>query len=115
MTEAFAQYGDVTDGYSVCLLLLIIKDVDVELNGNSTYLSKVWLEDSDGVSATPMNSALAYGEYAAAPGGAFTVSTGQAIRIAIPYQLPDGETSYTVMVDGTEVPVELVEGSRSIG
>ena len=114
MTVDFQGYGDVMDGYSACLLLLMIEDVDVEIPGSFTTLANMRLEDSDGVTVNPLNSGFDYGEYASAPGGAFEISEGQKVRIAIPYQLPDGKTEYTVVIDGTRVPVSLVEGHRSL-
>lgn len=113
MTEDFRSYDQVSDGYSVCLLMLTIENVSAEMEpGDQTYLSKMWLEDSEGVTMNPMSIATDYGEYAASADGYFSALEGQTVRIAIPYQIPEGETEFTVMIDGTSVPVSLVEGTR---
>lgn len=114
MTDDFKSFGDVTDGYSVCLLLLKIEDVSVEMGANEqTTLTKMWLEDADGVTIAPMATGYAgYGEYQCAVNGYFSVMKGQTVAIAIPYDIPDGYTEFTVSIDGTKVPVSLVEGNR---
>lgn len=114
-TDRYKEYGNITDGYSVCYLLVKIEDVSVETDPNEgTILSKLWLEDADGVTLSPMGSANGYGEYASAPGGLFMISVGQTKAVAIPYAIQDGTEGFTVVIDGTEVPVEMTEGTRPL-
>ena len=111
-----ASMGGVPDGYLECYLLLTVENADVDTTDNPYIrLGRMWLEDADGVTVEPANSGFNYGEYGAAPGGRFDILPGQTVRIAIPYQLPDGGTDYTLVVDGTRVPLTLVEGARPIG
>lgn len=111
-----ASMGGVSDGYMECYLLLTVENADVDTADNPYIrLGRMWLEDADGVTVEPANSGFNYGEYGAAPGGGFDILPDQTVRIAIPYQLPEGGTDYTLVVDGTRVPLTLVEGARPIG
>ena len=111
-----ASMGGVSSGYLECYLLLIVENVDVDTTDNPYIgLGRMWLEDADGVTVEPANSGFNYGEYGAAPGGGFDILPDQTVRIAIPYQLPEGGTDYTLVVDGVRVPLTLVEGTRPIG
>lgn len=112
-TDNYREYGNITDGYSVCYLLVKIEDVSVDMGPDEgTYLTKLWLEDSEGVTLSPMSSGNGYGEYESAPGGFFYITIGQTKALAIPYAIPDGSQSFTVVIDGTDVPVELIDGNR---
>ena len=111
-----ASMGGVPDGYLECYLLLTVENAGVDTSSNPYIeLGRMWLEDADGVTVEPANSGFNYGEYGAAPGACFDILPDQTVRIAIPYQLPDGGTDYTLVVDGTSVPLTLVEGTRLIG
>lgn len=111
-----ASMGGVSDGYLECYLLLTVENADVDTTANPYIrLGRMWLEDADGVTVEPANSGFNYGEYGAAPGGGFDILPDQTVRIAIPYQLPEGGTDYTLIVDGVRVPLTLVEGTRPIG
>ena len=111
-----ASMGGVSDGYLECYLLLTVDNVGVDTAANPYIgLGRMWLEDADGVTVEPANSGFNYGEYGAAPGGGFNILPDQTVRIAIPYQLPEGGADYTLVVDGVRVPLALVEGTRPIG
>ena len=111
-----ASMGGISDGYLECYLLLTVENADVDTTDNPYIrLGRMWLEDADGVTVEPANSGFNYGEYGAAPGGGFNILPDQTVRIAIPYQLPEDGTGYTLVVDGTRVPLTLVEGTRPIG
>lgn len=111
-----ASMGGVSSGYLECYLLLTVENADVDTTENPYIgLGRMWLEDADGVTVEPANSGFNYGEYGAAPGGGFDILPDQTVRIAIPYQLPEGGTDYTLVVDGVRVPLTLVEGTRPIG
>ena len=112
-TDDYLEYGNITEGYSVCYLLVKIEDVSVDMDPNEgTYLTKLWLEDASGVTLSPMNSGNGYGEYESAPGGFFYITVGQTKALAIPYAIPDGAEGFTVVIDGTDVPVDLIDGNR---
>ena len=111
-----ASIGGVSSGYLECYLLLTVENAGVDTSSNSYIeLGRMWLEDADGVTVEPANSGFNYGEYGAAPGACFDILPDQTVRIAIPYQLPEGGTDYTLVVDGVRVPLTLVEGMRPIG
>ena len=111
-----ASMGGVASGYLECYLLLTIENAGVDTSSNPYIeLGRMWLEDADGVTVEPANSGFNYGEYGAAPGACFDILPDQTVRIAIPYQLPEGGTDYTLIVDGVRVPLTLVEGTRPIG
>ena len=111
-----ASTGGVSSGYLECYLLLTVENSGVDTSSNSYIeLGRMWLEDADGVTVEPANSGFNYGEYGAAPGACFDILPDQTVRIAIPYQLPEGGTDYTLIVDGVRVPLTLVEGTRPIG
>lgn len=111
-----ASMGGAPDGYLECYLLLTVENADVDTTANPYIrLGRMWLEDADGVTVEPANSGFNYGEYGAAPGGGFDILPDQTVRIAIPYQLPEGGTDYTLVIDGTRVPLTLIEGARPIG
>lgn len=115
MTDEFRSYGQVDDGYSVALLLLMIENESESGFEEYGTLARAWLEDADGVTLNPLSSGLDYGEYKSAPGFAFAVALGQTIRIAVPYQVPDGDTEFNLVIDETDVSLTLTEGDRSIG
>lgn len=109
------EFDDIDDGYAEYYLLLTVENIDVKVDSSAPVgFGRVWLEGSDGVTVNPANVGFSYGEYGNAAGFYFFISTGQTVKIAVPYQLVDGSDGYSLVVDGTRVPLTIVEGSRSL-
>lgn len=108
------SFGD--EGYSDCYLLLTIEDVSVDTSDNPyTQLARLRLEDSDGVTMNSASSGFNIGEYGIAFDYSFEISEGQAVRVCVPFTVPDDKpTDYTVIIDEVQVPVTLVDSDRPI-
>ena len=104
------------DGYYMGFLLFTLTNDGVDTSTPSMRLGRMWLEDADGVTVNPANTGFSYGEYGLGFDYSFELyEDGQTVRVAVPFMLKEGSTEYTVVVDGTRVPVTLVEGDRPIG
>lgn len=113
MTDEFLQYdNDIQEGQTVCLLLLVVENAseDIEEDTGYAHIHNVWLEGADGITLNEMNSGYDYQGYDSAPGYSIKANVGQTVKVAVPYALDASQTEYTVVIDGTRVPVTLTEG-----
>lgn len=104
------------DGYYMGFLLFTLTNDGVDTSNPSMRLGRMWLEDADGVTVNPANTGFSYGEYGLGFDYSFEIyEDGQTVRVAVPLMLREGSTDYTVVVDGTRVPLTLTESDRPIG
>ena len=118
MTDQFSQYGDVSEGNKVGLLLLVVENVSYSDPYNDGILldPTVYVNDEEGISLTVMNSSLDYGEYMGAAGGFVPgVNEGQSKRVAILYQVDPEMENAEVHVADTVVDCPVTVGERSVG
>lgn len=107
-TENLMEYGMLTDGYCIDLLLMTVENVSVATNPDEYQsFSGVWLEDADGITLNPTGNGQDYGEYKVAGDFIVQISEGQTIRVAVPYQVAIDNTEFTVVIGDTEVQVAL--------
>lgn len=118
MTDQFLQYGDVSEGNKVGLLLLVVENVSYSDPYNDGILldPTVYVNDEEGISLTVMNSSLNYGKYMGAAGGfAPGINEGQSKRVAILYQVDPEIENVEVHVADTVVDCPVTVGERSVG
>lgn len=118
MTDQFSQYGDVSEGNKVGLLLLVVENVSYSDPYNDGILldPTVYVNDEEGISLTVMNSSLNYGKYMGAAGGfAPGITEGQSKRVAILYQVDPEIENVEVHVADTVVDCPVTVGERSVG
>ena len=118
MTDQFVQYGDVSEGNKVGLLLLVVENVSYSdpYNDGIVLDPSVYVNDEDGISISVMSSSLDYGKYTGAAGGfAPDINEGQSKRFALLYQVdPEMENAEVHVADViVDCPVEV--GKRSVG
>ena len=116
-TDWALEFGDITEGWCEAYLMLTVENQGVDLSANNglVQLGRVWLEDADGVTVNPASVGFSYGEYGNASDIIFELHDGQTVKIAVPYQLPEGSIEYELVVEDSRVPLSLVEGTRALG
>lgn len=114
-TDWAKEFDSIDEGYAEYYLLLTIQNVDVAVDPSQpSGFGRIWIEDADGVTVNPASVGFSYGEYGNAADFTFFISEGQTIKIDVPYQLIDGSDGYTLVVDGTRVPLTISEGNRTL-
>lgn len=115
-TDWALQFGDIAENQCEAYLMLTVENQGVDISANNwlVQLGRVWLEDADGVTVNPANEGFSYGEYGNACDFIFEIHDGQTVKIAVPFQLPEGETEYELVVEDSRVPLTLTEGSRPV-
>ena len=116
-TDWALEFGDISEGWCEAYLMLTVENQGVDLSANNglVQLGRVWLEDADGVTVNPASVGFSYGEYGNASDIIFEIHDGQTVKIAVPYQLPEGSMEYELVVEDSRVPLSLVEGTRALG
>lgn len=110
--EQYSEYGNIDEEMRVGFLLMLVENISYEENEYGTLFldSVIYVKDSDGVTINPLSGGWDYGQYEAAPGYAFDCKAGQTKRVAVPFQIPEGTSSVTAVVDGTHVSIPVTEG-----
>lgn len=110
--DYYSEYGDIDEEMRMAFLLMRVENISYEANEYGTLFLDgiIYVEDSDGVTINPLNGGWDYGQYKVAPGYAFDCQVGQTKRVAVPFQVPEGTSSVTAVVDGTRVSIPVTEG-----
>jgi ABC-type glycerol-3-phosphate transport system substrate-binding protein len=114
MREQFATSDKIADNKTVGVLELVVNNVSYQQKNSSLpdYIpldDAMYATDSKGISMDPMNSAIDYGEYAAAAGAYFKCPQGQTKRAAVLYVVDKDLAQVTVHVGNTTVAVPVTQ------
>ena len=110
LTSDYSNYDQVGDGNSVVAVMLVVKNVNVELGDYEQVEYQrfgIDFTDADGVSLTPFDSGNDYKGYSCALAGYLTALEGQTDREAVFVQVPAGTESIISKLGKTKVTVPI--------